>query len=182
MRRCPVTPGVIAAELTRDLWNQQEMRGYAWSESSRSRYHVSADGRRNLDSIVALSAEVSEFDKMPRHLSRVQLPQMVNGRRRAAEITATLVPKISLFRVKRGQVGALDFALIISPHPTERLMPLAAFRRLMCHRKWFSVAHCEGPHVTKLNKPHHTTALRTTDPTHACYDSHGHICGGDKGQ
>lgn len=36
--------------------------------------------QRNLDSIVVLSAEVSEFDKMPRHLSPVRLPQMVNDR------------------------------------------------------------------------------------------------------
>lgn len=36
--------------------------------------------QRNLDSIVVLSAEVSSFDKMPRHLSLVQLPQMVNDR------------------------------------------------------------------------------------------------------
>lgn len=35
----------------------------------------------NLDSIVLLSAEVSKFDKMPHHLSPVQLPQMVNDRR-----------------------------------------------------------------------------------------------------
>ncbi len=34
--------------------------------------------QRNPDSIVVLSAEVSKFDKMPRHLSPVQLPQMVN--------------------------------------------------------------------------------------------------------
>lgn len=47
--------------------------------------------RRNLDSIVVLSAEVSKFDKMPHHLSPVQLPQMVNDRSRAAEITVTLV-------------------------------------------------------------------------------------------
>lgn len=46
---------------------------------------------RNLDSIVLLSAEVSEFDKMLRHLSPVQLPQMVNDRGWAAEITVTFV-------------------------------------------------------------------------------------------
>lgn len=33
---------------------------------------------RNLDSIVLLSAEVSEFDKMPHHLSSLRLPQMEN--------------------------------------------------------------------------------------------------------
>lgn len=47
--------------------------------------------QRNLDSIVLLSAEVSKFDKMPHHLSPVQLPQMVNDRGQAAEITLTLV-------------------------------------------------------------------------------------------
>lgn len=46
---------------------------------------------RNLDSIVVLSAEVSKFDKMPRHLSPAQLPQMVNDRGWAAEITVTLI-------------------------------------------------------------------------------------------
>lgn len=39
--------------------------------------------RRNLDSIVLLSAEVSKFDKMPHHLSPV--------RGQAAEITLTSV-------------------------------------------------------------------------------------------
>lgn len=47
--------------------------------------------QRNLGSIVVLSAEVSKFDKMPHHLSPVQLPQMANDRGRAAEITLTLV-------------------------------------------------------------------------------------------
>lgn len=36
--------------------------------------------QRNLDSIVLLSAEVSEFDKMPHHLSAFRLPQMENDR------------------------------------------------------------------------------------------------------
>lgn len=44
-----------------------------------------------MDSIVVLSAEVSEFDKMPHHLSLVYLLQMVNGRALAAEITMTLI-------------------------------------------------------------------------------------------
>lgn len=46
MRRCPLTFAAIAAELTCDLWKVQEMRGHAWSESSRSWYHVSTNGRR----------------------------------------------------------------------------------------------------------------------------------------
>lgn len=36
--------------------------------------------QRNLDSIVVVSAEVSEFDKILHHLSLVELPHIVNDR------------------------------------------------------------------------------------------------------
>lgn len=81
MRRCPLTLTMTVGKPQGDLWDLDEMRGDAWGKCSRSSYHVSTYGRQNLDCIVLLSAEVSKLDKMPRHLSPVQLPQMVKGTR-----------------------------------------------------------------------------------------------------
>lgn len=84
-------------------------------------YKVKAHGldimclQRNLDSIVVLSAEVSKFDKMPRHLSPVQLPLMVNDRGRTAEITVTFT-FWEIFSASNERLCSPERTLIILPH------------------------------------------------------------------